>query len=326
MNAREKLLATLEFKPGAPVPKTEFGYWAGTLRRWETEGLAGAAPAPGALDGELVRGSSALGVGPEGSVDRAVMARFGLDSFLAKFPCDFSPRLPVTVLEDDDRHRLFVDAYGVTKLVTRENAATFHPTRFPITCRADMHAYVERYDRDFASRLPAPPEALRAALRCRDFPVRLGGEPFGFTYLPRVLMGDVGYMTALHDDPGLVKELVEFFLRFAMEYWSIILEAVDADCVFILEDVAYRSGPMISPAMLEEFAVPYTARLVDFVRQFGVKHVIVDCDGRIDALVPLWVKAGVTGVFPVEAMNDIVAIREAYRGRLNDIIDAKGMT
>jgi hypothetical protein len=310
MNAREKFHAAMSFEPGAALPKGEFGYWAATLRRWRAEGLAGDALPESVLDGELVRGARA--VSPGEIVDSSVAARFGLDSSLGKFPMDFSPRMPLRVLEEDARHRLFIDRYGITKLVTKENAATHHVVDTPIKSRADLGAYLERYDTDYAARLPAPAPELAAALANRDFPIRLGGEPFGFTYLPRALMGDVGYMTALHDDPGMVQELVGFILRFAMEYWSVILEAVKPDCVFILEDVAYRSGPMISPAMFEEFALPATARLVDFVRQFGVRNVFVDCDGKIDALIPLWVKAGVTGLFPVEAVNDIVAIRAAY--------------
>jgi uroporphyrinogen decarboxylase len=57
---------------------------------------------------------------------------------------------------------------------------------------------------------------------------------------------------------------------------------------------------------------PYTRRFVDFAKQHGVGLVIVDCDGLITELVPLWVKCGVTGLFPLEALNDIAAIREAY--------------
>jgi uroporphyrinogen decarboxylase len=97
-----------------------------------------------------------------------------------------------------------------------------------------------------------------------------------------------------------------------MQYWSLILERVEVDWVILLEDIAYRAGPMISPAMFETFALPYTARFVDFLRQYRVPDVMVDCGGRLDGLLPLWVKAGVTGLFPVEAVNDILAIRDAY--------------
>ena len=321
MTSREKFLSTMSFDPGFRCPKAEFGYWAAAVRRWLREGLPRVQDIPaGALDGDTVRGSVPFGfesslvskTGTNELVDRNVMPSLGLDSHLAKFPIDFSPHLPCTLVEEDDHRRVFTDSYGITKMVMKENAATWHSVAFPIGSRRDLHRYIEGYDGDHARRLPAGIDELAAALAHRDYPIRLGGEPFGFTYFPRALMGDEGYMTALYDDPGMIHELCEFLVSFAMEYWAVILSRIEIDCVVILEDVAYRNGPMISRAMFEEFAAPYTARLVDFVRQFGVRTIVVDCDGKIDELVPAWVKAGVTGFFPVEAVNDIVAMRERY--------------
>jgi hypothetical protein len=326
VNAREKFRAAVSFESPGLTMKTEFGYWAGAIRRWIGEGLPERVPLPpGALDGDLVRGSLPLGseaLGCEAAtetrsgstelVDRNVMPLLGLDSYLAKFPIDFSPRLPKRVLEEDERRRVFTDAYGLTVRVLKDGAATPEVLDYPIRNRRDLEAYLERYDAGLMRRLHAEVRALAPALQDRAYPIRLGGGPFGFTFFPRSLMGEVGYMTALYDDPGLVHRFNEFFLNHAMEYWAAILEAVEIDCVMILEDVAYRGGPMISPAMFETFALPYTARLVDFVRQCGVECIVVDCDGRIDALIPGWVRAGVTGIFPVEAVNNIVAIAEAF--------------
>ena len=39
MTSREKFLAVMDFEAEAPIMKTEFGYWAGTIRRWYGEGL-----------------------------------------------------------------------------------------------------------------------------------------------------------------------------------------------------------------------------------------------------------------------------------------------
>jgi uroporphyrinogen-III decarboxylase len=116
----------------------------------------------------------------------------------------------------------------------------------------------------------------------------------------------------MYDDPELLKEFNEFYLDFTMKYWSRILSKIDVDCIFILEDIAYRSGSFISRDMFREFLTPYYVRFIDFLKQFKIKNIIVDCDGLIDELVPLFVQAGVTGIFPIEAVNDIEKIREAY--------------
>jgi uroporphyrinogen decarboxylase len=125
-------------------------------------------------------------------------------------------------------------------------------------------------------------------------------------------MGDVQYMLNLYDDPDLIREFNRFFLDFVMEYWSVILGQFDIDCILILEDMAYRGGSMISPEMFNEFLAPYYSELTGFLRSHGVEHIFVDCDGFVEQLIPLWIQTGVTGIFPVEAVNDIAAIGEQY--------------
>jgi len=321
MTSREKFLAGMRFDTGAPVLKAEFGYWAGAIRRWQHEGLPAARAVPaGVQDGDLVRGSAPFAAadttttrtGSGELVDLYVRPALGLDSYPVKFPIDFSPRLPKRVLAEDEEQRTFTDAYGLTVRLLKHRASTPQFLRYPIHSRADLEAYIERYDRNYAARLPVPPERLGELLRGREYGLRLGGGPFGFTFFARSLMGEERYLTALYDEPALIHRFNEFFLNFAMEYWSLILAHADIDWVIILEDIAYRGGPMISPAMFETFALPYTVRFVDFLRQYRVPAVMVDCDGRLDGLLALWVKAGVTGLFPIEAVNDILAIREAY--------------
>ena len=64
---------------------------------------------------------------------------------------------------------------------------------------------------------------------------------------------------------------------------------------------------------------------------FGIKHFIVDTDGNCEILIPLFLEAGVTGLFPFEvrAGMDIEKIREKYPnliilGGIDKIALAKG--
>jgi uroporphyrinogen decarboxylase len=321
MSSREKFLAAMRFEARTPLLKAEFGYWAGAIRRWQREGLPGdEAPPAGVQDGDLVRGSAPFAAADTSStrtgagelVDFYVRPALGLDSYPVKFPIDFSPRFPKKVLAEDEEQRIFTDSYGLTVRLLKHRASTPQFLKYPLSSRADLESYIASYDRNHAARLPVPPERLRDLVRGREYALRLGGGPFGFTFFARSLMGEERFMTALYDEPALIHRFNEFFLSFAMEYWSLILANADIDWVILLEDIAYRGGPMISPAMFEVFALPYTIRFVDFLRQYRVPAIIVDCDGRLDGLLPLWVRAGITGLFPIEAVNDILAIREAY--------------
>jgi hypothetical protein len=64
--------------------------------------------------------------------------------------------------------------------------------------------------------------------------------------------------------------------------------------------------------MFEEFLRPYYIEFIDYLSQYGIRHVFVDCDGLISELIPLWIEVGVNGIFPIEAVNDLEKIRNDY--------------
>jgi uroporphyrinogen decarboxylase len=56
----------------------------------------------------------------------------------------------------------------------------------------------------------------------------------------------------------------------------------------------------------------------DFLHSNGINVILLDSDGSIDQLIPIWLDAGVTGVYPLEvaAGEDVVALRRKYGKRL----------
>jgi uroporphyrinogen decarboxylase len=87
---------------------------------------------------------------------------------------------------------------------------------------------------------------------------------------------------------------------------------MEPDCVVIFEDMTYKTGSLISMEMFDLFLAPYYVRLIDFLKQYGIKNIIVDSDGLVDQLVPRWLELGVTGITPMEAVNNIVQLRREY--------------
>jgi hypothetical protein len=314
MNSREKFHSVMDFAENAEIPKVEFAYWAGTLRNWFAEGLPQTYDVPDSLqDAEPVKGSFSSD-DPEhtDTGGKNVADYFSLGSHLEKFPFDVSPLFKEETIEENNDFRIYRDNFGVVKKLYRKQASTPFAIDFPVKNRRDLKEYISRYDYDFGKRLPANFGKLSLAWKDREFPVRLGGNPFGFSFLARRLMGEVNFMISLYDDPGLIKELNEFYLDFIMRYWSGILEKIDVDCALILEDIAYRNGSFISREMFVEFMQPYYIKLVDFLNQYGIGKIAVDCDGLISELIPLWVRTGVNILFPLEAVNDIREIRKAF--------------
>ncbi|HEY0866785.1 MAG TPA: uroporphyrinogen decarboxylase family protein, partial [Fimbriimonas sp.] len=81
------------------------------------------------------------------------------------------------------------------------------------------------------------------------------------------------------------------------------------------EDMCYSGGPLLSPKHFKEYLVPQYRRINDLLRKHGVDVCWVDCDGRIDALIPLWLEGGVNCMFPIEVGTwggDPVKMRQEY--------------
>ncbi|MCL6087623.1 MAG: hypothetical protein M1475_04360, partial [Actinobacteria bacterium] len=282
-------------------------------KKWLNEGLPKTADTPyiNALDAKIVRESDDI-AGSDELTDKNILNYFNLDSYLVKFPFDLSPMLPQKTIEDNMNYKIYLDSYGLKKKEGKITAGIPMVIEYPIKNKRDFYNYRDLYDNDYRKRLPGNWNELKEKLKNRDFPIRLGGGPYGFSFFPRHLMGDVIYMTSMYDDPDFLKEFNEFFLNLVMNYWSLILRDIEIDCIFILEDIAYRSGSFISGEMFKEFLTPYYIKFIDFLKQFKIKNILVDCDGLIDELIPLWIEAGVTGIFPIEAINDVSEIRQKY--------------
>jgi hypothetical protein len=71
---------------------------------------------------------------------------------------------------------------------------------------------------------------------------------------------------------------------------------------------------MISPATFKEFVSPYYKKLTGFLKSKGVNIIFVDTDGQCDELIPLFIEAGVTGLYPMEVScgMDVVKARKRY--------------
>ena len=80
------------------------------------------------------------------------------------------------------------------------------------------------------------------------------------------------------------------------------------------EDVAFKTGPLISPDMVRKFMMPRYRQITDLLHKNGIDIIFVDSDGNLNKLIPLWLECGINFFWPLEvaAGNDIVALRKEY--------------
>jgi uroporphyrinogen decarboxylase len=64
--------------------------------------------------------------------------------------------------------------------------------------------------------------------------------------------------------------------------------------IFFWEDMCYRGGPLISPAMFREFMLPRYKRITELARSLGIDVIFVDSDGDVSELIPLWLESGIS--------------------------------
>ena len=121
-----------------------------------------------------------------------------------------------------------------------------------------------------------------------------------------------------YDDPKLVHEMMEHNTEFIMEVLDRAIADGMVDSLTLNEDMAYKHAYMISPAMFREFMLPRYKRIIRRLKDRGLPLFLVDSDGHIGELIPLWIEAGVDGTWPIEiaSLNDPVEYRKIYGSRI----------
>jgi uroporphyrinogen decarboxylase len=115
-------------------------------------------------------------------------------------------------------------------------------------------------------------------------------------------------------DQDFVMEMVEFWKNFVLFLLRRIKGYISYDSVVINEDMAYKMKSMISPAMVRKYLMPVWSAWADILKESGCKVVMLDSDGFIEELIPLWIESGINCCIPIEiaAGNDPVKIRKRY--------------
>lgn len=128
------------------------------------------------------------------------------------------------------------------------------------------------------------------------------------------MMGTENLSYAFYDQPDLVHEILDFMVEFFMRVTAKALRETEVDVLNFNEDLAYKSGPLLSPKAYTEFFLPRHKQIIAFLRQHGVKVIELDSDGNTEALIPLFLEAGVNVHWPLEAAAGMepLKIRRKY--------------
>ena len=324
MNVRERFLAVMQGEPVDRGLLWENGYWAGTVRRWYKEGLPRKVGVPDwAEDGtSIIGGPSRIDARSmrdpkHGLRDGDVRDFFGLDEGFACVPLKsyLVPEFEEVVLEDHGAWVLRRTTSGMLERNWKNRDGFPHWVQGPVASREDWEQIkAERLQPTLEGRLPDDWPAWVAEFRERTYPLMIGGGPSGCYGVLRNLLGQEQVLMAFYDQPELVRDIIDYMLEYWITLYDQVLDQVDVDMAYIWEDMCYKNGPLISPAMFRELMLPAYKRLTGFLHDRGVPVITVDTDGNCWKLLPLFIEGGVTALLPFEAQAgmDVVEVRKAF--------------
>jgi uroporphyrinogen decarboxylase len=138
---------------------------------------------------------------------------------------------------------------------------------------------------------------------------------YGFMWAADLRRLDV-FMIDLLENPKLAHELLDITNEFAIK---MTLEAIHAgaDVIVFGDDMAFRSGPLVSPKIFREFLYPRLEKAVEAVKSTGALC-IIHSDGNIWPLLDMFIDTGADGINPIEpvAGMDISEVKRKYGERV----------
>lgn len=338
MNTRERFSSVMSFEPGVRTLLWEWGYWGGAIERWYEEGLShehGLREA--AAFGDTVAGPGAAWRSGVLNIQRAedVSESVGLDGGRETIPLQnmIFPLFDEKIIEEEEETVTVRASNGVIERRRKDGGSVPHALSWPVRNRDDWEQLkAERFQIRIEERLPANWNELVREYKNRDYPLSIASGTCGFFGAPRTLMGDVNLFYAYYDQPDMLHDMLDFLTDFWIEIYGKALEDVgEVESAEFWEDMCYKNGPMVSPAIFREFMMPYYKRLIGFLRDNGVRNFCVDTDGDCSLLIPLFLECGMTGMLPfeVQAGMDIVKVRKQYPqlqiyGGIDKLAIAKG--
>ena len=303
LNLKERVLGCLRYRRVDRMPVLHFGGWGETLTKWLDEGR---------LTPEEVERCR----GQEGN--SVLFRKLGFDGTWADNTL-FQPHNNLYPLFDSRVIETSLD--GAKKVLTVEGVVVIQqPGATGIPAEVD-HLLKDRasWEYHYLPRVQFNEDRIRTA-KVFTGTTWLTYDQGGREYLQqenrqnicgiqcgslfgaiRNWLGVEGSAYLLVDDELLFDEIIKTVGDLCYQCVEAVLrDGAKFDYAHFWEDICFKNGPLIAPAVFYAKVAPHYRRITDLLLKYGVDIVSVDCDGKIDALIPAWLDHGVNTMFPIE--------------------------
>lgn len=292
MTFRENSLAILNYQNYTKMPVVSFGYWEETLQKWATEGH--------------ITNQEAIGyaqMGDNSVADNSVMKKLGFDfnwNSCVGFNIDLFPHFDLEIIEQkadgsriirDSNGLIVLDKPGVVSISSEIGTSLTSREAWEKLYLPKLKWSTNRVDVTYLKALPNPDE--------RTYPIGIHcGSLIGTM---RNLLGVEELSYLYSDDTELYVEIIDTLANLSYNCVKTALETgAKFDYAHYWEDICFKNGPLIVPAIFDEYVGKHYKRTTQLLHKYGINIVSVDCDGMIDKLIPTWLDNGVNTMFPIE--------------------------
>lgn len=284
MTARERVLACLAGGKPDEVPMRDAPLsW--TLKRWEKEGMR-----PGGFPGDFF----------ENCIDGT-----GLDIK--------DKNSALEILEDDGRSRITRSPDGtITRSFPCSNS-TPHVLEYGIKNRTD-------WERFTATREP-PIDASLLDKKALAWMKDIGEQKQTWCcqcvtglFYSTCIVGMENALTLMIENPDWIKTMADHAAERIIQNIEIVKrQGVRLDGIYYDDDMAFKNGPMFSPALFKKLFKPGMMHIFNYVHGWG-GHVFMHTDGFINPLLPDLIEAGIDIIDPMEvkAGVDLAELKEKF--------------
>ncbi len=112
--------------------------------------------------------------------------------------------------------------------------------------------------------------------------------------LEKVLIGTV-------KEPQKIRDRMELYGEFCSRMLEKTMQDVDPEFIYLSEPISNNDGPLISPAMFEEFMKPVYERITSTARSLGCHNILLSTYGDTSSLFPILIDAGISMLWISEA-------------------------
>lgn len=288
MTSKERFSRMFQHKEADRVPIFD-SPWAGTIARWEREGM------------------------PKGMDWRDY---FDTDK-VSTISVDITPRYEEKVLEETEDYRIVTSEWGVTMKQFKEQDSTPEFLDFTVTtpeawekAKARMTVSKDRID---WKRL----EQDYAKWQQEGHWIE-GMFWFGFDVTHSWTVGTETMLIAMIEEPEWVEDMFDTYLDRSIQHFNMIWDAgYRFDSIFWYDDMGYKNTPFFSNEMYRSLLQKYHKKAVAWAHDHGIYARLHSC-GDIMPLLPDIMDTGIDALNPIEikAGMDVFKIKQDYGDRL----------